>query len=200
MRFYGKEKQDRFAYYLIGKTGTFLDIGCYHPTQWNNTMALEQAGWTGLLFDIREKWVSLCNSTRKSKAFCVDVSTKEFADILNKNLSDKNIDYISLDADDGSLGALQQLLQNGYTFKCMTFEHDYYDRGNTLKMPSKALLEDWGYVPLFENVKLEDGKIWEDWWIDAKQFPENLIDISCDGEYYDKCVYKVMEFMNDYRK
>ena len=73
--------------------------------------------------------------------FCVDVSTDEFAEILKDNLEKPVIDYISLDADDGSLGALQQLLTNGYSFKCMTFEHDFYDRGNVLKGPSKALLE-----------------------------------------------------------
>ena len=47
----------------------------------------------------------------------------------------------------------------------MTFEHDYYDKGNVLKAPSSTLLKEWGYVPLFEDVKLDDGKIWEDWWV-----------------------------------
>ena len=108
MRFYGKEKQDRFAYYLIGEEGIFLDVGCYHPTQWNNTKALEEAGWEGLLFDIRDKWVDLCRQHRTSKVFCVDVSTDEFAEILKDNLEKPVIDYISLDADDGSLGALHQ--------------------------------------------------------------------------------------------
>lgn len=198
MRFYGKEKQDRFAYYLIGEKGTFLDIGCYHPTQWNNTIALEEAGWTGLMFDIREKWVNLCTQFRTSKVFCVDVTTDEFTSILNDNLDTKCIDYISLDADDGSLGGLSQLLNNGYKFKCMTFEHDYYDRGNVLKTPSSAILKEWGYVPLFEDVRLDDGSIWEDWWIDPNQFPKEIWDISSKGEHYENCVLKVMEFMNDH--
>ena len=197
MRFYGKEKQDRFAYYLIGKTGTFLDVGCYHPTQWNNTKALEEAGWKGLMFDIRLKWVDLCKQHRTSKVFCVDVSTDEFSNILKDNLERPMVDYISLDADDGSLGGLQQLLSNGYSFKCMTFEHDYYDRGNILKEPSKALLEAYGYQPLFENVKLLDGKIWEDWWINPKCFPEKILDLASIGDYYDNCVFKIMEFAND---
>ncbi len=197
MRFYGKEKQDRFAYYLIGKKGTFLDVGCYHPTQWNNTKALEEAGWEGLMFDIREGWVELCRQQRTSKVFHVDVATDKFSEILKENLESPVVDYISLDADDGSLGALQQLLSNGFSFKCMTFEHDYYDKGNVLKEPSKALLQEYGYHPLFENVRLNDGKIWEDWWINPKHFPKNIIDISCFGEYYENCIMKVMEYKND---
>ena len=197
MRFYGKEKQDRFAYYLIGKKGIFLDVGCYHPTQWNNTKALEEAGWKGLLFDIRDKWVDLCRQHRTSKVFCVDVSTDEFAEILKDNLEKPVIDYISLDADDGSLGALQQLLTNGYSFKCMTFEHDFYDRGNVLKGPSKALLEAYGYQPLFEDVKLADGKIWEDWWINPTCFPPELMEIACKETFFEECVLKVMGFKDD---
>lgn len=193
MRFYGKEKQDRFAYYLIGKKGTFLDIGCNHPMQGNNTKALEEAGWSGLLFDIREKWVDLCRQHRTSKVFCVDISTDEFANILKENLEQPIIDYISLDADGGSLGGLQQLLQNNFSFKCMTFEHDYYANGNVLKLPAKALLESHGYYPLFEDVKLADGRIWEDWWVNLSYFPKGLENIACKAVTFDECVLKVME-------
>jgi hypothetical protein len=197
LRFYGKEKQDRFAYYLIGKQGTFLDIGCYHPTQWNNTKALEEIGWKGLLFDIRDKWVDLCRQHRTSEVFKVDVSTDEFAQILTQNLARPVIDYISLDADDGSLGALQQLLNNGFSFKCMTFEHDYYDRGNALKTPSVALLKAHGYFPLFEDVKLADGKIWEDWWVNPTCFSEDLLQLASKEEFFEDCVYKVMDFNHE---
>ena len=197
MRFYGKEKQDRFAYYLIGEKGIFLDIGCYHPTHMNNTNALEEAGWKGLMFDIREGWVELCKQHRTSKVFHVDVATDRFSEILKENLERPVVDYISLDADDGSLGALKQLLENNFSFKCMTFEHDYYDRGNALKAPSKALLEAFGYYPLFEDVKLADGKIWEDWWVSPSCFPEELMDLASVGDYYEDCVMKIMEFAHD---
>ena len=197
MRFYGKEKQDRFAYYLIGEKGIFLDIGCYHPTHWNNTKALEEAGWKGLMFDIREGWVELCKQHRTSKVFHVDVATDRFSEILKENLERPVVDYISLDADDGSLGALKQLLENNFSFKCMTFEHDYYDRGNALKAPSKALLEAFGYYPLFEDVKLADGKIWEDWGVSPSCFPEELMDLASVGDYYEDCVMKIMEFAHD---
>jgi hypothetical protein len=194
MELYGKEKQDLFAYHLIGKRGTFLDIGCYHPFQWNNTAGLEKLGWTGLMFDISKKWVDMANTHRKSPAFLVDVSTDKFANILKENLDDKCVDYISLDADGGSMGALRQILNNGFSFKCMTFEHDFYQNGNKLKKPSKKLLKKHGYKILFEDNKLDDGKIWEDWWINPKHFDKDIFSISTVGEHYAKCVYKLMEY------
>ena len=194
MRFYGKEKQDMFAYYLIGDKGTFLDIGCYHPFQWNNTAALEMVGWTGLMFDIEEKWVNACKQNRKSEVFLVDVSSDEFANILEEKLPNKSVDYISLDADGGSIGALEQLLKNGYSFKCMTFEHDFYQAGSKLKTPSKLLLEDSGYVSLFEDIKLADGKIWEDWWINPKEFDEDILSIQSRELYYEDCIYKLLGY------
>ena len=95
------EKKNRTGLPIFWDKG-YCRYGCYRPTQWN-TKALEEAGWTGLMFDIREKWVKLCSQARTSKVFCVDVSTDEFANILNDNLDTKFVDYISLDADDGVL-------------------------------------------------------------------------------------------------
>ena len=64
MRFYGKEKQDRFAYYLIGKTGTFLDIGCYHPVGISNTFLLHKKGWQGVVVDIDDYKLKLFKKRR----------------------------------------------------------------------------------------------------------------------------------------
>ena len=36
--------QDKFVYDTLGKSGTFLDIGCGFPIEINNTYALEQIG------------------------------------------------------------------------------------------------------------------------------------------------------------
>ncbi len=79
----------------------------------------------------------------------------------------------------------------------MTFEHDFYDRGNALKAPSKALLESYGYQPLFEDVKLADGKIWEDWWVNPTCFPPELMEIGCKEASFEECVLKVMRFRDD---
>ena len=56
---YSQAGQDRFIYELLVKRagiqqGTFLDIGCGHPSSYNNSFALERLGWLGLLVDIHE--------------------------------------------------------------------------------------------------------------------------------------------------
>ena len=63
--------------------GFYVDLGCYHPVQHNNTMLLYQRGWRGINVDINEFSIKLFNFCRP--------------DDLNLNLavSDKNgeIDY-----------------------------------------------------------------------------------------------------------
>ena len=55
MKSQSKESQDLFAYYLIGEKGTFLDLGSHHPTDNNNSIALEKLGWNGLCVDRKDK-------------------------------------------------------------------------------------------------------------------------------------------------
>ena len=110
MRYYSKERQDVFAYYLFKnskKPKIFLDVGCYHPFDGNNTIALEQNGWTGSLFDIKHKWVTMCRDYRSSDVYLVDSSAPEFIEIITKKYQNKNIDYISLDVDEGTLETLE---------------------------------------------------------------------------------------------
>ena len=203
MNFYSKEKQDRFAYYLIGKKGTFLDIGCYNPVQWNNTKALEEIGWTGLLFDIKEEWISLVQQHRLNPGFCVDVTDKAFVDTLNENLSNKTIDYISLDVDDASISALNNVLESDIEFKCMTFEHCLFEEPKQ-KQNSKDILEARGYTVLFENVLCDlshDGyeelQPFEDWWINTKYFNQNITELYAKDIFFEDCIQKLLRYKYD---
>ena len=58
--------------------GFYVDLGCYHPIQYNNTILLYQKGWRGINIDINEFSIKLFNFCRP--------------DDLNLNLavSDKN--------------------------------------------------------------------------------------------------------------
>ena len=192
-----KELQDVFAFELIGAKGTFLDLGCYHPFDGSNSAGLERMGWTGLLFDIREKWTTLCEQHRSSPVFLVDVTTDDFAEILIENFPSKEVDYISIDVDEAGLGALNQILTNNFRFKCLTFEHDSYHRPvETLRDPSRKILLEHGYIPLFENV-LTDGtdlqglQPWEDWWIDPKQFDDYIVGLQESNVSYRSCIKKI---------
>ena len=200
MRFYGKEKQDKFAYYLIGPEGVFLDIGCYNPVIGNNTKGLEEAGWTGLLFDSKPEWIDMAKRIRKNKSFCVDTTSEEFTTILNENLKNKLVDYISLDVDEASIETLDIVVKSGVSFKCMTFEHCLFFEPNQKRL-SKEILEKNGYTILFENVLVDlshDGyetlQPFEDWWIDTKYFKDDILDLRSEGLYFEECVQKVMGY------
>ena len=178
---YSKEHQDLFVKKLIGDNGFFLDIGCRTPVQENNTKLLESSGWSGMLFDIEEFFIKQCQEQRLNQSFCVDVTSKEFIEILKQNECPKVIDYISMDVDGASVQCLKNLLEAGFSFRCMTFEHTW-----DLKNPkiencieeSRSLLKSFGYNILFEDVTLPHGehagKAFEDWWIHPELLQTNI--------------------------
>tara|TARA_Y100000034_G_scaffold136533_1_gene213662 strand:+ start:3430 stop:4032 length:603 start_codon:yes stop_codon:yes gene_type:complete len=194
-----KEKQDRFAYLLCGNQGVFLDLGSREPFVGNNTIFLESLGWTGFLFEIEHEFVEQSKEERKSLAYCVDVTTPEFIETLKNDAGVINFDYISVDVDDSGLDALSNLLENGFTFKCMTFEHDYHKDGDIIRKPSREILERYGYVMLFEDVNnnMNHPSSWEDWWINPKQFPDVLLDYKLSNKHYSICIMKLEEYKND---
>jgi len=65
--------------YFKDKTnGFYVDLGCYHPVQNNNTLLLYQKGWRGINIDISEFTIKLFHHCRSD-----DLS-------LNLAVSDKN--------------------------------------------------------------------------------------------------------------
>ena len=204
MKHYASQKQDLFAYYLLGKNKTFLDLGCWDPIHCNNTYLLEQNGWSGLLFDTDRSAISSCKIKRpNSKSFSVDVTSRDFLDILLKECPSKHFDYVSLDVDDASLIVLSNYLLSGFTFNCMTFEHDYYRLFDSLKTPSVRLLESFGYIRVFDNVitfpthckesmkKYPDGQIFEDWWINPKYFDSDVLQLKSSNVTFEECIRKL---------
>ena len=202
MQFYSKERQDMFVHYLFknnNDTKIFLDVGCYHPFDGNNTKALEDQGWEGALFDIREKWTELCKQARESEVFLVDVATPEFVEMIVNKYPNKLVDYISLDVDSGTLKALIGITENNVRFKCMTLEHDSYKEGSTIRDVSREILKQNGYFLLFEDVKtdltdLGGWQPWEDWWIDPQYFSDAVKDLAGSDLTYNEATMKIMEF------
>jgi len=139
-------------------TGTFLDIGCNLPVYWNNTYALEQLGWRGLLVDASEEHVRLCREQRKSLVLCADATKFDWPVGVPKN-----VDYLSLDVDDATSAALVHLLEMGVTFWVGTIEHDSYRLGTKLRDEIRARLLAAGYTMVREDVSY-GGNAYEDWW------------------------------------
>ena len=196
INFTGKEQQDIFAYMLLGKKATFLDVGCYHPIQWNNTYALEQIGWNGILVDIEQKWVDMCKAHRRSQVLKADVSSKNFVPALQSLWESKHFDYISMDADSGNVRGLEGLLKNGFTFNVMTYEHDSYQYGDERKSSSVSLLQQHGYFCLFEDVMCTNQNlVWEDWWINPSFFGSNITDLSSKKEHHTECISRLKKIL-----
>jgi hypothetical protein len=179
---YSDAYQDIFVLKLFKNTvGYYLDIGSSDGITKNNTLLLEQHGWSGLLFDFNEKHIHIAKQKRKSKAFIGDLSKPDIlCNILDEQNFPKNIDYISLDIDEASLDCLKYFPLDKYRFKFLTFEHDIYaQRPDCIarKNETPVLLDKFGYVKLIDNV-MYNGLPYEDWYIDPTYFDMNrFIDI-----------------------
>ena len=51
-------------YFKNNKTGFYIDVGCFHPIRFSNTMFLYLKGWTGMNIDLSKKSVDLFKIAR----------------------------------------------------------------------------------------------------------------------------------------
>ncbi len=66
-RYYSQFGEDAVLAELFGrrkKTGTYVDIGCYHPRKHSNTYMLYKRGWSGVLVDIEKSKIAACRILR----------------------------------------------------------------------------------------------------------------------------------------
>lgn len=160
--------QDVFAWKQCGckNDGTFVDIGCNHPTENNNTSFLEGRGWTGICVDIAP-----FNYSHRTAEFIQADATKVVPEIERfLNSKNREIDYLSMDADDASFDALARLVPFS-KFKVITVEHDSYRVGPDIQNKIHEFLTHFGYVRKVKDVKAPrcDGMPWseqpyEDWY------------------------------------
>ena len=162
---HSKAGQDIFAHRLVPGIGTFLDIGSNHPTVINNTFALEQIGWSGLLLD-NDQYCREISVMRKSPFIFGDVTKTNWDALLREHdLDGHPIDYISLDVDSATLATLENFLKYSVPFRCATIEHDSYRFGPGPRDEMRRLLDESGYRLLCKDVH-DDGVPFEDWWVD----------------------------------
>jgi hypothetical protein len=202
IEFHSHEQQDEFIYNLFKQkqNGFFLDISCGNPIIGSNTYTLEkELGWTGYGFDIGNcenlyQW----SQKRKAQFVKADATSEQLTNFLKENVK-QTVDYISLDVDANgtnlALQALKRVLDSGIKFKAMTFEHECYIHGQTIRDEAHTLLETRGLVPLFADVRLwaggledDSGATFEDWYIDPAEFDPDILKISEQGLYYFECV------------
>jgi hypothetical protein len=156
--------QDRFAFEVLGRPekGTFLDIGANNPIDINNTYALEEAGWWGLLVDNSPESQQACRKSRSSPFLLADATTVEWGD----RMCDL-VDYLSLDVDEATVETMINFPWDRIRFRTLTIEHDAYRFGHDRRDRMVKLLQQQGYDVLCADV-CDQGMSFEIWAVDPK--------------------------------
>jgi hypothetical protein len=166
---YSQAAQDIFALTMLGpkRNGTFLEIGAGDPVHGNNTYLLEhEFGFTGTSIELNESLESVWKDKRPNSALTV-------ADAFEFDYSrlPRQIDYLQIDIDEGSLEILE--LVKDIRFSVITFEHDCYSGDLWPMWQSREILINQGYELLVNNVTIEPGRgvgggilQFEDWYVD----------------------------------
>lgn len=169
--------QDLFVLMALNgkRNGRFIDLGCNHPVEINNTYILEKNyDWTGLSFDIDQKFVNLYPNFRKTKALvrdCTKLTNEDF------NLMKGPIDYMSIDLEPArvTLACLKSLpFGSDFLPSLITFEHEFFRHkdGPEWRCPgvetpirdiSRSIIESHGYRLACSDVA-NDHCIYEDWY------------------------------------
>ena len=159
---YSMHRQDDFVLHMMaGKAGQYLEIGANHPIMGNNTYLLEQNGWYGISIDIDASHATEWKASRRNELMITDALKLNFIDA-------SRIDYLQLDIEPAqqTMQCLINMLATGCRFSIITFEHDAYNGNDDIRLFSRQLLEDNGYILAVPDV-LSDFGPYEDWWIDS---------------------------------
>lgn len=176
--------QDIFAL-TTAKTNTYIEIGAANPIKYSNTYRLEvMEGWKGISLELdtrrQEQWLS--HPERKNKIYFEDAITFDYLSALKENNLDTHVGYLSCDIEppENTFKALQQVLNQGITFDCITFEHDKYQSEVDYDPIATEYLASKGY-----KIAVKDVYRWrkrpcyfETWYVhESIEFKETTFDI-----------------------
>ena len=171
--FHSQAGQDRFVYAIAVEgqgvmDGVFLDIGCSDPVVINNTYALEQVGWRGLLADQSPPDMSARTRSRLlvGDAACIDWPAWY-------GIVGGVIDYLSLDVDANAGRVFDSMPWATTRFRIITIGHDAFRFGTETRTRMRSALGALGYDMVCPDV-MHEGNAFEDWWVDPNMVPSVL--------------------------
>ena len=172
---YSEAGQDIFALNLIGKNGTYLEVGGFKPKLDSNTYILEaQNNWRGITIEFKKELQSLWSSCkeRKNRIYFEDALKFDYKTALEENNLPLHLNYLSCDIDprDKTFEALKKILKEGLSFDFISFEHDDYTSDVSYhKLVSEYLIPK-GYKIAVNNIypKNKKNKIFETWFVNSK--------------------------------
>lgn len=191
-RNFSQAGQDLFVLSALNgkRGGVFLDLGCNEPIQINNTYLLESGfGWTGLSVDIDEAVFDLF-VFRKSKTLVADGTRLDWDQVVDL-IGTTRIDYLSLDLEppEITLECLKTIPFDRLEFSVVTFEHDAYRAGETIRGPSRELFAREGYVRVCSDVHV-NGYVFEDWYCNPKYIEAERIEaLRADGGEWENMIF-----------
>ena len=191
---YGTLAQDLFVIAVTQgkKHGTYLEIGCGWPAGGGtNTFALEQSfGWSGISVDSGRDYPTSTSTRSISEEWTYHRPAATFLqlDALTVDYSKfpKYFDYLQIDIDPAiqSFDVLKKITEH-IRFSVITFEHDncmafvgdkttrerfIKEKNYLVREQSRNYLKSLGYLLLVSDISNQ-----EDWWIDPKIIPSNVI-------------------------
>ena len=191
-RNYSQAGQDLFVLSMLNgkRDGVFLDLGCNQPIVINNTYLLEsEFGWDGVAIDIDPEFFDLF-VFRKCKTLIADC-TKLKWDKVVQLLGTTSIDYLSLDLEPPAvtLECLKTIPFDRLQFSVITFEHDAYRAGDSVRNPSREILEQQGYVRVCSDIHV-NGYVFEDWYCDPNRVDGDRIErLKSDGREWEDAIF-----------
>jgi hypothetical protein len=161
--------QDIFALEIC-KNKTYIEIGANRPIKRNNTLLLEQNNFLGYSVEFNIKWQRFWQKAkRKNNIYFANAITFDYATANAENNLNNNIGYLSCDIEPvaNTFSALKKVLNDGVTFECITFEHDYYQSDTDLRPKVDSFLKKRGYKIAVYNVYLypEKQNLFETWYV-----------------------------------
>lgn len=174
---YSESYQDLFILSILNgkRKGTYLEIGAGHPFYGNNTALLEKDfEWSGISLDFDKGFIEQYQEKRSNIALLRDATKIDYIELLESLEYGTEIDYLQIDCDppEVSYDILSKIPFEKLKFAAITFEHDCYAAGDSIKEKSRKLLKSFGYKLIFDEVSFDGENSYEDWWIHPKLVDE----------------------------
>jgi hypothetical protein len=179
MKSFSQSYQDIFAL-KYSKNKTYIEIGANHPIDFNNSYNLEIQGWKGFSIEFNEQLKHYWDNQkdRKNKIYWQDATNFDYISALKEHNLSTHMGYLSCDIEPpaNTFKALRQVIEQGITFDCITFEHDKYQNLKKFKDTTDyepivtEYLQNKGYKVAVKNVypNGKRKKIYETWFVNQE--------------------------------
>jgi hypothetical protein len=173
---------------LAGKeSSVFVDIGCGHPINSNNTYAFESMKkWSGVAFDPKQEWDSIWLASRANTKKFGGVkcrwsnNTKDITEYLSEF---SYVDFLSLDIDGAENDVLYSILNLPYKPTVVVVEHDIYRHGAIHKVIETHKLLSYAGYRYIKSIGVDDIFVY------ANQLPSN-------SQFSNEYGYNIVDLLN----